>query len=187
MTKRYYALLIATGFWAGCAPPSQIVPVPPPGLELRRQIPISPDGEAQALGEQPAAAAAGKSLAPANALTTPATPIGQAVTTKSGLKVETVKAGTGAEAKPGMLVRVNYAGKMTDGKQFDASKPGKPYEFRVAVDSVIAGWHEGVAGMKVGEIRKLTIPPNLAYGSEGKAPIPPNSTLLFDIELVDTK
>jgi len=103
---------------------------------------------------------------------------------KNGLTVETIKAGAGATATSGKKVRVHYTGRLTNGKIFDKSR-GAPFEFRLGAGEVIAGWDHGVAGMKVGEKRKLTIPPQLAYGARGAPPdIPKNATLEFDVELV---
>lgn len=100
-----------------------------------------------------------------------------------------VKPGKGAEAKAGDHIKVHYVGKLTDGKVFDSSrKRDKPFEFDLGKGKVIKGWDEGVAGMKVGGVRKLTIPPHLAYGSRGAAPvIPPNATLEFEVELLDVQ
>ncbi len=103
------------------------------------------------------------------------------------MKVEILKEGTGVEAKSGDNVTVNYTGTLTDGTKFDSSlNPGRqPFEFTIDISSVISGWHLGVNGMKVGEKRKLTIPPDLAYGAGGRPPvIPPSATLIFDIELL---
>jgi FKBP-type peptidyl-prolyl cis-trans isomerase FkpA len=104
--------------------------------------------------------------------------------------------GTGSEARRGMAVRVHYTGWLYDpvpagrkGTKFDSSRDrGEPFEFRLGAGEVIPGWDEGVAGMKVGGTRVLTIPPNLAYGSGGAAGvIPPNATLVFEIELLDVR
>ena len=96
--------------------------------------------------------------------------------------------GKGAEAKTGDTVTVHYVGTLTDGKEFDASKKhGKPFTFPLGGGQVIKGWDQGVAGMKIGGKRKLTIPPVLGYGERGSGPIPPNSTLLFEIELLEVK
>ncbi len=93
--------------------------------------------------------------------------------------------GTGAEAKSGSKVSVHYTGWLTDGKEFDSSKKaGQPLTFQLGAGFVIAGWDKGVQGMKVGGKRKLTIPPQLAYGDRGAGGIiPPNATLLFEVEL----
>ena len=110
---------------------------------------------------------------------------GKVVTTPSGLKYEDVKVGTGPAAKAENSVTVHYTGTFEDGTKFDSSRDrNDPFIFTLGRDAVIQGWHEGVAGMKKGGRRKLTIPGNLAYGPEGRDPIPPNATLLFDIELL---
>lgn len=101
------------------------------------------------------------------------------------LKIEDIKVGTGAEAKAGDKVAVHYTGTLADGTVFDSSKTrGTPFEFNLGTGEVIQGWDRGVAGMKVGGVRKLVIPPELGYGSRGVGPIPPNSTLTFEVELL---
>lgn len=97
-----------------------------------------------------------------------------------------VVVGKGAEAKAGDKVSVHYVGTLTDGKEFDSSKKrNKPFDFTLGAREVIAGWDQGVAGMKVGGKRKLVIPPTLGYGARGAPPvIPPNATLNFEVELL---
>jgi FKBP-type peptidyl-prolyl cis-trans isomerase len=94
--------------------------------------------------------------------------------------------GTGAAAKAGDTVTVNYVGALPDGTVFDASaKHGQPFSFTLGAGQVIAGWDQGLVGMKVGGKRKLIIPPDMAYGAQGAGGvIPPNATLLFEVELV---
>lgn len=108
------------------------------------------------------------------------------VTTASGLKYEDVKAGTGDTAEAGKSVSVHYTGWLTNGTKFDSSKDrGQPFEFPLGGGRVIRGWDEGVQGMKVGGVRKLTIPPELGYGARGAGGvIPPNATLVFEVELL---
>ncbi len=107
--------------------------------------------------------------------------------TPSGLQYDDIAEGSGAEAKSGQKVSVHYTGTLVDGKKFDSSRDrGKPFQFTLGVGQVIKGWDEGVAGMKVGGQRKLTIPPELGYGSRGAGrDIPPHATLIFDVELVE--
>ena len=103
----------------------------------------------------------------------------------TSLQIEDTKVGTGPEAQPGQRVSVHYTGTLIDGTKFDSSRDrNEPFEFRLGAGEVIPGWDQGVKGMKVGGTRKLTIPPSLAYGSQGSDPIPPNATLKFDIELL---
>ena len=107
-------------------------------------------------------------------------------TTPSGLTYQDVVVGSGAEAKKGDDVSVHYTGCLMDGTKFDSSKDrNQPFDFPLGAGQVIKGWDEGVAGMKVGGSRKLTIPPSLGYGARGAGGvIPPNATLEFDVELL---
>ncbi len=111
------------------------------------------------------------------------------VTTPSGLQYTDVKVGSGATPKTGQDVTVHYAGYLVDGTKFDASKDhGGPFTFTIGEGQVIKGWDEGVMGMKIGGERQLRIPSDLGYGSRGAgASIPPNATLLFDVELLGVK
>jgi len=105
------------------------------------------------------------------------------------LQIEDTRPGTGAEAKTGTTVTVHYVGTLTNGTKFDSSRDrGKGFAFRLGAGQVIKGWDQGVAGMKIGQIRKLTIPPHLAYGANGYPPIiPPDSTLVFEVELLEVR
>lgn len=105
------------------------------------------------------------------------------------LQIDDIKMGTGAEAKSGQTVTVHYVGTLTDGSKFDSSRDrGRGFTFHLGAGQVIKGWDQGVVGMKVGGVRKLTIPPELGYGTRGFPPvIPPNSTLVFEVELLDVK
>jgi len=106
--------------------------------------------------------------------------------TASGLIIEELVVGDGAHAQPGQQVTVHYTGWLTDGAKFDSSKDrNDPFVFPLGGRRVIAGWDEGVQGMKVGGTRKLTIPPQLGYGARGAGGvIPPNATLIFEVELL---
>ena len=111
------------------------------------------------------------------------------ITTASGLIYEDTVEGSGVEATAGAFVTVHYTGWLTNGSKFDSSKDrDEPFEFPLAQRHVIAGWDEGVQGMKVGGTRKLTIPPQLGYGARGAGGvIPPNATLVFEVELLDVQ
>jgi peptidylprolyl isomerase len=114
---------------------------------------------------------------------------GKPTTTPSGLEYWEIKKGTGKLAEKGKKVSVHYTGWLTDGKEFDSSRDaGEPIQFDLGTGQVIKGWDEGIAGMKVGGKRQLRIPPALGYGARGAgSAIPPNATLVFDVELMGVK
>ncbi len=144
-----------------------------------------------------AAAAVTTALAGAFALIAPTAAMAQAagatVTTPSGLKITDTRVGTGATPKAGQICVMHYTGWLYEGgakgKKFDSSVDrGQPFEFPIGRRQVISGWDEGVATMKVGGKRTLIIPPELGYGARGAGGvIPPNATLIFDVELLDVK
>ena len=111
------------------------------------------------------------------------------ITTPSGLQYEDIETGTGPTAQSGQKAKVHYTGWLTNGQKFDSSKDrNDPFEFTLGAGQVIRGWDEGVAGMKVGGKRKLTIPPALGYGTRGAGGvIPPNADLIFEVELLGVR
>ena len=143
-----------------------------PSTEATAEAPASgttPEGTAAAPGTDPAQASS------------------DGVAGDSQLKIEDIKLGTGAEAQSGNAVKVHYVGTLTDGTKFDSSRDrNSPFEFNVGKGDVIKGWDQGVVGMKIGGLRKLTIPGSLAYGDKGvPGVIPANATLVFEIELLE--
>ena len=116
--------------------------------------------------------------------------VAKEVVTRSGLRYTDLKVGEGEEAKQGSTVEVHYTGWLEDRTKFDASQdPAHPFTVRIGSDDVIQGWHEGIAGMRVGGRRRLVIPPELGYGKQGAGGgvIPPNATLIFEVELVNVR
>jgi FKBP-type peptidyl-prolyl cis-trans isomerase len=131
--------------------------------------------------------AAKKPAAPARPNTSSPTKVtGDGVKTDSGLQYWEIRVGNGQVAKEGSRVRVHYTGWLTTGKKFDSSVDAdRPFDFTIGNAEVIKGWEQGIAGMKVGGKRQLRIPPELGYGAEGYPPdIPPNATLIFDVQLL---
>jgi FKBP-type peptidyl-prolyl cis-trans isomerase FkpA len=109
--------------------------------------------------------------------------------TPSGLRYQNIAQGQGAEAAAGRTASVHYTGWLTNGEKFDSSRDrNQPFSFTLGAGQVIAGWDEGVSGMKAGGRRKLVIPASLGYGTSGAPPdIPPGATLVFDVELLDVR
>jgi peptidylprolyl isomerase len=113
---------------------------------------------------------------------------GEPVETGSGLKYIEIKPGSGDSPEPGETIVVHYTGWLEDGTLFDGSAAGSPATFQIGVGRVIPGWDEGLATMQVGGKRRLIIPPGLGYGPDGQPPtIPPNATLIFDVELLEVR
>lgn len=129
---------------------------------------------------------ASNTMSDANSVPTPSESDANLVTTPSGLKYIELQEGTGAIPKTGQTVVVHYTGTLKDGTKFDSSRDrGQPFSFKLGVGQVIKGWDEGLSTMKVGERRQLIIPPELGYGARGAGGvIPPNATLVFDVELL---
>lgn len=130
----------------------------------------------------------GLNSGPASNTITENTPNGATPTVAENVKIEDIEEGTGPEVKSGDTVVIHYTGTLSNGTKFDSSVDrGEPFETKIGVGEVIKGWDLGVVGMKVGGKRKLTIPPSLGYGDQGVGNIPPNSILLFDVELLEIK
>ena len=174
---------------AGCQEPDQILNGAPPGVDPRSLQKVQED-PSEALGEQ---ASSSGPVPKAQTIPdlVPALPTakGETKTTPSNVKYETLQEGTGAVAKAGQRVKVHYTGTLEDGRKFDSSRDrGDAASFSIGTGGVIRGWDEAVPGMKIGERRKLTVPPAAGYGAQGRPPsIPANATLIFDIELIDVQ
>lgn len=168
------ALLV---FACGCSKLTE----PPKQEQIQTEPAASAEVNKAAVNPQASATAIAKAIETAK----PA----EAPPTNEKLEIKDLVVGKGTEAKAGDTVKVHYVGTLPDGKEFDASKKhGQPFEFELGAGRVIKGWDQGVAGMKIGGKRKLTVPPSLGYGARGAPPvIPPNSTLIFEVELLEVK
>ena len=173
---------------SGCEPPN-VIDAAPPGVDAREGYQPKEDTEPEALGEAAAKAGVTPKVATPTTNAPPSLPTakGETKTTPSGVVYETLEEGTGPTAVAGEVIKIHYTGTLEDGKKFDSSRDrGQPFTVAIGTSAVIKGWDEGVPGMKVGERRKLTIPPQAGYGALGQKPkIPPNATLIFDVELVE--
>jgi len=175
----------------GCEEPPDIQPLSPPGAYVPK---VSPDAEAaQAQGETAPTAPTPAAEQTKVVSTKPAPPTakGETKTTDGGVKYETLKEGTGPELKSGQKAELHYVGQLENGEVFDSSRtktPPTPFAVTFGSTQLIKGWDESIPGMKVGEVRKLTIPPAMGYGKMGHgSTIPPNSTLIFEVELLGIK
>jgi FKBP-type peptidyl-prolyl cis-trans isomerase len=173
---------------SGCEDPGEIVPISPPGANIPR---VSPDAEpAEAQGEALPAGVSAPAVTSSSAAYKPAPPtaIGETKTTEGGVKYETLKEGTGPIYKRGQKGTFHYVGTLAKTNEvFDSTRTSNtPRSFRIGGDPLIRGWEEALPGMRVGETRKLIVPPELAYRETGRAPrIPPNATLIFEVELLN--
>jgi peptidylprolyl isomerase len=174
MRRAMFVLILAVGC---SSEPKKSEPAKSPSKDSKAPAATSPASQPTEPTSQPTEAAP-PDKAPAALVTTP-----------SGLQYRDDKVGTGASPIERHTVVVNYKGTLTDGTKFDSSYDrNEPFDFKIGVGAVIKGWDEGVMGMKVGGKRHLVIPPELAYGAEGiKGVIPPNATLVFDVELLEVR
>jgi FKBP-type peptidyl-prolyl cis-trans isomerase len=171
---------------SGCDAPEDIMPTTPPGAVIPRTPPDA-DNPAQAQGEAASVTRKlGEGNKPARYTSASATAKGEIKTTKNGVKYETLKPGTGEELKSGRVAVFHYVGTLENGTVFDSSRDsGSAFKATIGTGQLIRGWEEGLPGMKVGEMRKLWVPAEMAYGDQEKTKIPPNSNLIFEVELLN--
>ncbi len=183
------ALIVVTiSFVEGCSDPEGISSAAPPGVDSRALLREEAKEEpGVALGESGPQAGGPSKPAMSNIPPAPPTAKGEKKKTESGVEYETIKEGTGAVAKVGQRAKLHYVGTLEDGRKFDSSRdPGRePLVMEIGRGLVIKGWEESIPGMRIGEIRKLVIPPASAYGALGQGVIPPNATLHFEVELLN--
>lgn len=179
-------ILISLGVLAACCAVLLLAQFTNPQPEAMAANLDKPQVEAVVAEPVAQLAQAAADLVPANEDASTMMPEETLVTTDSGLQYVDVVEGTGAMPQPGQRVTVHYTGTLEDGTKFDSSRDrGRPFTFQIGVGQVIKGWDEGVGTMRVGGQRKLVIPSELGYGSRGAGGvIPPNATLLFDVELL---
>jgi FKBP-type peptidyl-prolyl cis-trans isomerase len=169
----------------GCEAPTDIVPVAPPGAPNPRISPVAEPAQAKGEMAAPALQTESQPVKVVEYRPAPPTAKGHMETTARGVKYETLKEGSGRELKPGQAAQFHYVGTLENGRPFDSTRErNQPATFTIGA-GVIEGWQEALPGMKVGEVRKLIIPPALGYAERGHPPdIPPNATLIFEVELV---
>ncbi|HWE39550.1 MAG TPA: FKBP-type peptidyl-prolyl cis-trans isomerase [Isosphaeraceae bacterium] len=218
MRRASWWLGLAAAALAGCSEPPALVPGVPPGVELERALPPpSEEDQAQAKGEAPArnaAKPAPRDITPDRTPeelakiqpTAPPTPIGEVRTIESGVKYATLRRGEGPMARKGLNIKIKFTGRLANprGPRFDSSENRggeNSYSFKLRVDprkgnpiglefgSYVPGWSDGLDGMRVGEVRRLTIPPALGFGSKAQVlnkdlKVPPDSTLVYEVELL---
>lgn len=175
--KRWIPSLVMMAFLAGACtpqnPPADTTTAPPPPAPVETVTP-PPAGDA---GSPQVARMDGPP------------PAGDQKTLPQGVKYTVLKPGQGEKARKSQTVQVHYTGWLTDGREFDSSRGrGEPFEFNLGAGQVIPGWDNGVEGMQIGEQRRLEIPPEQGYGSRGAGGvIPPDATLIFEVELLDIR
>lgn len=188
MRFRYFFAVVLTAFLAACGSAAQPTAQTPPEAEtpsIATEEAAVPEPTATTAVATMESATEPESSAP-EADSESLVIEGDVTTTASGLQYVIVEEGTGPTPQPGDIVRVHYTGTLEDGTEFDSSRGGEPIQFPLGVGYVIPGWDEGIGLLKKGGKAKLIIPPDLGYGEQGAGGvIPPNATLIFDVELVD--